>query len=69
MEFKIGELFESYTGDVDLQNRDLTDEGEYFINSGVMNQGIKGRTTRKAKIFNEGSLTIDFFGNCYYSGI
>lgn len=65
-EFKIGELFESYTGDVDLQNRDLTDEGEYFINSGVMNQGIKGRTTRKAKIFNEGSLTIDFFGNCYY---
>lgn len=59
-------MFESYTGDVDLQNRDLTDEGEYFINSGVMNQGIKGRTTRKAKIFNEGSLTIDFFGNCYY---
>ena len=65
-EFIIGDLFESFAGDVDLQNRDLTNTGEYFINSGVMNQGIKGRTTRKARIFNEGSLTIDFFGNCFY---
>lgn len=65
-EFIIGDLFETFAGDVDLQNRDLTNTGEYFINSGVMNQGIKGRTTRKARIFNEGSLTIDFFGNCFY---
>ena len=65
-DFRIGDLFESFTGDVDLQNRDLTEDGEFFINSGVQNQGIKGRTTRKAKVFNEGTLTIDFFGNCYY---
>lgn len=65
-DFRIGDLFESFTGDVDLQNRDLTKDGEFFINSGVQNQGIKGRTTRKAKVFNEGTLTIDFFGNCYY---
>ena len=65
-EFKIGELFRTYTGDVDLQNKDLTETGEYFINSGVQNQGIKGRTIRKARIFNENTLTVDFFGNCYY---
>ena len=65
-EFIIGDLFETFAGDVDLQNRDLTNTGEYFINSGVMNQGIKGRTTRKARIFDEGSLTIDFLGNCFY---
>ena len=64
--YKIGDLFESFTGDVDIQNKDLTDDGDYFINSGVTNCGIKGKVKREAKIFPENTLTVDFFGNTYY---
>ncbi|WP_347223996.1 restriction endonuclease subunit S, partial [Bacteroides congonensis] len=38
----------------------------YFINSGVTNQGIKGRTSRLARVFPGNTITIDFFGNAYY---
>lgn len=40
--------------------------GEYFINSGVQNCGIKGRTNRPAMVFPPNTLTIDFLGNVYY---
>lgn len=53
-------------GNVDIQQKDLTDHGVYFINSGVTNQGIKGKTEKKATIFKEGTITIDFFGNVFY---
>ena len=59
-------MFEASTGDVDLQQRDINGKGERFINSGVQNFGIKGRTDRQAKIFHANTITIDFFGNAYY---
>lgn len=59
-------LFTSETGDVDLQQKDIDNKGEYFINSGVQNYGIKGKTSRPAKIFNANTITVDFFGNVYY---
>ena len=65
-EFELQELFISDTGDVDLQQKDINNKGYYFINSGVENCGIKGKTDRKAKIFNENTITIDFWGNAYY---
>ena len=65
-DFKISELFASATGDVDLQQRDINGKGEWFINSGIQNFGIKGRTDRPAKIFPANTITIDFFGNAYY---
>lgn len=64
--FKIEDLFQSACGDVDLQQRDLNGRGERLINSGVQNFGIKGRTDRPAKVFEAGTITIDFFGNAYY---
>jgi len=64
--FKLGQLFESQTGDVDLQQKDVNDKGYFFINSGVENRGIKGKTDRPAKIFKAGTITIDFWGNAYY---
>lgn len=64
--FTIGELMVGQTGDVDIQNKDISDQGEWFINSGVTNRGIKGKTTRKAKIFPGNTITIDFFGNANY---
>ena len=51
---------------MDIQNKDLTEDGDYFINSGITNCGIKGKVTRKAKLFPENTLTVDFFGNTYY---
>jgi hypothetical protein len=64
--FKIGDLLEGETGDVDLQMTDVNGKGELFINSGVSNFGIKGRTDRQAKIFPSNTITVDFFGNAYY---
>ncbi|MBB1063332.1 restriction endonuclease subunit S [Limosilactobacillus fastidiosus] len=65
--FKIGELFSPPDkGDVDLQQSDIDNLGEYFINSGETNMGIKGKTSRPAKVFNANTITIDFFGNAYY---
>lgn len=65
-DFKIGSLFSAQTGDTDLQQKDINGNGYYFINSGVEAQGIKGRTDRKAKVFNSNTITIDFWGNAYY---
>lgn len=65
-EFYIGELFISQTGDVDLQQSDINGKGEYFINSGLENNGIKGKTDKEARIFNENTITIDFWGNSFY---
>lgn len=65
-DFKIGQLFSAQTGDVDLQQKDINGKGTYFINSGIDQFGIKGKTDRKAKIFNENTITIDFWGNTYY---
>lgn len=65
-DFELQELFISETGDVDLQQKDINNKGYYFINSGVENCGIKGKTDKQAKIFDENTITIDFWGNAYY---
>ncbi len=64
--FTLGDLFESSTGDVDLQQRDLNGRGHFLVNSGVDNRGIKGKTDRPAKVFPPNTITIDFWGNAYY---
>lgn len=64
--YVISDLFSSSTGDVDLQQKDINGKGVFFINSGVDNHGIKGKTDRKAKIFPANTITIDFWGNAYY---
>lgn len=64
--FTLGTLFTSSTGDVDLQQKDINGKGEFFINSGVENRGIKGRTDRPARVFPANTITVDFWGNAYY---
>ena len=64
--FRIGELFQPQTGDVDLQQFDIDGKGELFVNSGAGNLGVKGRTSRAAKIFPANTITVDFWGNAYY---
>lgn len=65
-EFTLSQLFTATPGNIDIQNKDINGKGHYFINSGVTNFGIKGRTDRDAKIFSSNTITIDFFGNAYY---
>lgn len=65
-EYIIGDIFKSDKGDVDLQNKDIDGKGEIFVNSGSTNYGIKGRTSKDARIFPSNTITIDFFGNAYY---
>ena len=62
----MGALFDAEKGDVDLQQDDVNGKGCYFINSGLSNDGIKGRTDRPAKIFPANTITIDFWGNAFY---
>lgn len=64
--FKVGALFECTKGDVDLQQRDINGKGCYFLNSGLENCGIKGKTDRQARVFPANTITIDFWGNAYY---
>lgn len=64
--FPMGELFECAKGDIDLQQKDINGKGDYFINSGLDNRGIKGKTDRPAKVFPSNTITIDFWGNAYY---
>lgn len=64
--FKLGKLFKAQVGDVDLQQKDCHGKGEYLINSGIENCGIKGRTDRLARIFPPNTITVDFWGNAFY---
>ena len=62
----IGDILTGEKGDVDIQNKDINGRGFFFINSGVQNFGIKGKTDCVAKVFSPNTITIDFFGNAYY---
>lgn len=64
--FKVGYLFRSETGNVDLQQCDINGKGTFFINSGIDNTGIKGKTDKPAKVFPKNTITIDFWGYAYY---
>lgn len=64
--FKMGNLFTAQTGDVDLQQSDVNGKGCFFINSGLGNDGIKGKTDRPAKIFPANTISVDFWGNAFY---
>lgn len=64
--FSFGYLFKAETGNVDLQQKDINGRGCYFINSGLENDGIKGKTDRPAKVFPKNTITIDFWGNAFY---
>ena len=65
-EFKLSDIFEASNGDIDLQQKDVNDKGEYIITSGDSNCGILGKTDREAKIFDKNTITVDMFGSSYF---
>lgn len=65
-EFSLAELFTCRTGDVDVQRKHLNGKGTMYINSGITNCGVIGKTDYPASIFPQNTITIDMFGNAYY---
>ena len=55
-DFSFDYMFKAQTGDVDLQQKDINGKGSYFINSGLENDGIKGKTDRPARVFRKTRL-------------
>lgn len=64
--FKIGELFDAANGNTDIQKNHIDGVGEYVISSGTTNNGIIGKSSVDAKIFNANTITVDMFGNVYF---
>lgn len=64
-EFKIGDLFEGYSGDFDIKQKHINEKGTPVITSGLNNTGLLGKTDVKAKIFPANTITIDMFGNTF----
>jgi hypothetical protein len=67
-DFRIGSLFDSDTGDFDIQQKHINGKGHYVINSGVTDMGIKGKSDIGAKIFPRNTITVDMFGYAFYRG-
>lgn len=45
---------------------DINGKGIYLINSGLQNNGIKGKTDKFAKTFSANTITVDFWENAFY---
>ena len=65
-EFKIGDLFDSESGDTDIKQEDINNSGYPVITSGTENFGILGSSTIKAKLIDKNTITVDMFGNVYF---
>ena len=65
-EYRIGDLFDSYNGNFDIQKKHINDIGEYVITAGVSNNGILGKSDVEAKVFKSKTITVDMFGYAFY---
>lgn len=65
-EYRIGDLFNSYSGNYDLQKDHINGRGTAVITSGIANYGILGMTDVPAMVFPSGTITVDMFGNVFY---
>ena len=64
--FKIEKLFQSKSGNVDIQKKHINGLGINVITSGVADYGILGKTDVEAAVFPSGTITVDMFGNAFY---
>jgi hypothetical protein len=63
---RLGELFESSTGDFDIQNKHIDNIDVLVVSSGVGNYGIIGKSSINANIFEKNTITVDMFGNVFH---
>lgn len=65
-EFKIEELFQSKSGNFDIQKKHINGLGINVVTSGLADYGILGKTDIEAAVFPSGTITVDMFGNAFY---
>lgn len=63
---KIGDIFDSQSGDFDIKKEHINNKGIPVVSSGVADRGLIGKTDIKAKEFKARTLTVDMFGNAFY---
>lgn len=61
-EFKLSDVFIAETGNTDITQELLTDDGEIVVSAGEGNTGVIGRCSVEAKIFPQNTITLDMFG-------
>ena len=59
-------MFDSFSGDFDIQKEHVNSKGDYVITAGLNNNGILGRSDIEAKIIEKQTFTIDMFGFAFY---
>lgn len=59
-------MFESTSGDFDIQKKHINNKGDIVVTAGQTNSGILGRTDIETRIFSPNTFTIDMFGNAYF---
>lgn len=64
--FKLDDLFNSETGNIDIKKDDIGNSGINVVSAGAGNCGIVGKTTLPSKTFCKNTITIDMFGNAFY---
>ena len=64
--FKLGALFTSKTGDIDIKKEHINGEGYPVVSSGNDNTGILGCSDIEACVIPKNTITVDMFGNVYY---
>ena len=66
--FTFAELFTPSSGDTDILQDMLEDEGEPVVSAGESNEGIIGHTTVEARVFPQNTITLDMFGQAFAHG-
>lgn len=61
-EFNLSDVFIADTGNTDITQELLTDDGEIVVSAGEGNTGVIGRCSVEAKIFPQNTITLDMFG-------
>lgn len=61
--FTLSSIFNSETGDFDIQQKHINGKGIYVVSSGELNNGVIGKTDVDAKILKNNTITVDMFGN------
>ncbi|MGV4329675.1 restriction endonuclease subunit S [Streptococcus thermophilus] len=64
--YKIKELFDSVTGDFDIQKRHINNSGEFVVTAGLTDNGVLGKSDVEARVIDANTITIDMFGNSFY---
>ena len=65
-EFEIGELFESFNWNFDIQKEHINWKWTFVVTAGITDKWVLGKTDIDAKIFWKNSTTIDMFGFAFF---